>query len=198
MVCLQLDILAFTTTAAAGIVIPEENILPYIVVAQHFALLVVLTLRNRQSLFHSFNELEVKFCGFYNDLRDRKQDTYPADGSDMLLDLHFYRRCQPAFVLTVGAVIKPGLTVTGRAVPSGSAELTPGRELVYHIIAGLNFCSVQHCCFRAGGNTNGLTSCVYAKNDRLRIPGTTVEQLDGKGGALDYFCFSGFEQMSCF
>ena len=142
MVGVQFDAFARFTAATASIVISEENILPYIVVTQHFSLLVVFSLRDRIPLLYSFNKLQIEFCRFHDNPGDRKDDAYSLYGSNMLLDLYLYRRGKPTFTLTVGTVIKSGLTITCRAVSSGSAELSSSREQVYHIIARFYFRSV--------------------------------------------------------
>lgn len=111
----------------------------------------------------------------------------------MFLDLDLHGWGEPAFMLTVGAIIKSGLAVAGSTVSPRPAEFSAGGQEICHIVARLDLSSEQNCCFRAGGKPNGFTACVYTKDNGLFIPRTAIEQLDGKRGTLNNFCFLGFE-----
>ena len=116
------------STAATGISVPMKYILPDIVMAQHFALLIILTLRNRLAFLYGFEKLQIKLCGFYNDFGDRKQGAYTLDSGNVLLNLDLYRRSKPAFVLCTSTIVKSGLAVPGGTVPAGTAEFSAGRQ----------------------------------------------------------------------
>ena len=115
-----------SSAALAGVPVSPKHVLPYIVVTIHLALLVILTLRNGLSIRNGFQQLQVELGGFYDHLADGQDTTDAPDGSDMLLDFYFHRRCEPAFMLAPHAVVEPWLAIPGLAVSPGSAELSTG------------------------------------------------------------------------
>lgn len=135
VVCFQLYTVTVGAAVLAGVIVPPEHILTHIVESKHLTLLIVLSLRDRLTIKHCFDELQVKFRGFHHDICDREDTHDPQDGCDMLLDLYLYGGCKPALVLGMGAVIKPGLAVSGFSVPPGSAKFSPCGEIIDHIAA---------------------------------------------------------------
>ena len=186
------------SAALTGVIISPKHVLPYIVVTIHLALLVILTLRNGLSIRNGFQQLQVELGGFYDHLADG-QDTIDApDGSDMLLDFYFHRRCEPAFMLAPHAVVEPRLAIPGFAVSPGSAELSTGGQQVHHIIPGYHIGRKEFFLLCQCRHSNGLTSSVYAQNDFLGVAAASVDQLDGKGRPLLHFGFPGIQQMTGF
>ena len=101
------------TTALAGIAITMQHILSDIIMAVHFALLIVFASRHRLSVCDCFQQLQIEFRCLHNDFTDRQDLTEPLDGCDVLLDFDFDRRSQPAFVLAVYPIVKTWFAITG-------------------------------------------------------------------------------------
>ena len=70
MVDMQLDTITMDTTAQAGIAISPQHILADIVLAQHLALLVILSFGNRFPVGNGLQKLEVELRGLNNYLAD--------------------------------------------------------------------------------------------------------------------------------
>ena len=66
----QLDAILIDTAAHAGISIPPEDVLAYIVLPTHLAFLVVLTFRNRFPIGNGLQKLEIKLRSLNNYLAD--------------------------------------------------------------------------------------------------------------------------------
>lgn len=84
MMHMELYALAVCAVALTALSVTMQDILPHIVTAQHFAPLVIFALWDRPPLLYSFQKLQVKFCGFHNNLGDRKQDAHHLYGGYML------------------------------------------------------------------------------------------------------------------
>lgn len=125
MMDVQLDTVAMGAAALAGVIISPQHILADVVLAQHLALLVVLSLGDRLPISDGLQELEVKLRCLNNHLADGQDGADPPDGGDMLLDLDLHGRSQPALVLAVDPVVEAGLAVSSLPVPPPPAG-TPG------------------------------------------------------------------------
>ena len=140
MMYMQLyDVLCIRMSAAAlaGVIISLQNVLTNIVFVVHLTKLIVCLHRQRLAIQHRFEALRVKLCSFYNDFADRQPRADVLDGRNVLLNLDFNRRCQPAFMFAVYPVVKARRTVSGLAVASAPAILTTSREQVNNIVPWL-------------------------------------------------------------
>lgn len=175
VVHMKLDLLPVGTAALTGVTISPEDILSHIVVPQHLALLIVFAFRYRSVLLDGFDQLQVELCSFYNHFGDRKDLTHTLDRGNVFLDLHLYRRCQPAFVLTSDAVIEARLAIPRLAVSTGPAELPATGEKVYYIVTGCNFRGEELFLLRGCGETDCFASGINAKNDILGIASAAIQ-----------------------
>ena len=84
-----------------GVSIPPENVLPDVILPENFALLVVLTLRDRLSFLHCLDKLEVKLSGLDDHFLHGEQIANPLDCREVFLNLDLHRGCEPSLVLAV-------------------------------------------------------------------------------------------------
>ena len=116
---MELDVVLFCrmgAAALAGVAIPPEDVLPDVVLPEHFALLVVLALRDRLSFLHCLDKLEVKLSGLDDHFLHGEQIANPLDCRDVFLNFDLHRRSEPSLVLAVDPVIEPRLTIPCLAV----------------------------------------------------------------------------------
>ena len=133
---MELDVVLFRrmgAAALAGVAIPPEDVLPDVILSKHFALLVVLALRDGFAFLHCLDKLEVKLSGLNDHFRHGEQIANPLDCRNVFLNLDLHRGCEPTLVLAVYPVVEPRLTIPCFAISPCSAELPAGREVVHHM-----------------------------------------------------------------
>ena len=126
MMYMQLDCFlrsGMCSTTLASVVVTLQDILTDIVFVVHLAKLIVCSYRKRLSFKHCLQALCVKFCGFHSYKSDRQNPADTLDNGNMFLNLYFYWRSKPSFMLAVNAVIESRRTVTGLAVASWTTAL---------------------------------------------------------------------------
>ena len=116
----------------------------------------------------------------------------------MFLDLHLHRGRQPALVLAFNAVIESGLAITGLSIPSGTTELTAGRQLFHHVVARDHLSSEQFfvCC--SARESNSFAPGIHTENNFLSAMFCDNQHLDGEGCSTPYFRKALLQQMLCF
>ena len=137
-----------STTALTSVMVALQDILTDIVFVVHLAKLIVCSYRKRLSSKHCLQALRVKLCCFYSYKRDRQNFADVLDDGNMLLNFYLNRRCQPAFMLAVDAVIKSWYAIAGLTVASRTAVLPARRKQFYYIAARSKLLAVKFSLFR--------------------------------------------------
>ena len=195
---MELDVVLFCrmgATALTGVAIPPEDVLPDVVLSEHFALLVVFALRDRLPFLHGFDELKVKLSGLDDHLRHWHQIANPFDCRDVFLNLDLHRGSEPSLVFAAYSVIEPRLTIPCFAISPCSAEFPAGREVVNYIVARFDFLGEQFLPLATAGDSDGLASSIHAEKDFLRVMRGRYDHLNGEWGSVFYFGSLGIQQV---
>lgn len=137
-----LPVRAMRPAALAGVAVAPQDVLPHVVMAELFALLVVPALWQGPAILHRPDALEVELRIFDNDGRDGQDVCHEADALDVVPDFDLDRRGKPPLVLGMHAVVKTRLAITQTVTPT-AAELAAVGHQPDDIVPWPQFCGKQ-------------------------------------------------------